>query len=321
MGAGGIIASALAGGADVLGRQAGDQVQAQTQLDMRTQLLKLEEEKQLRIAEATSNLGLAADKKRLEQERDFSVAPATLAAKNKVAENDLANKPITTSLGQEVYKDGKLYVKNQGLTAPEARAGGTGKVDHFDEKAWDTAMKVDPAAVTYADPISGKSREVPELRQVYLMEMNKFRQRGDSAPNLAAEQARNTVLRLRNAAEDMANSEEGRKANMTPEMAIKQILSEYEKARRGPAPTPGKPAVSPAAAAAKPPAAPAAGLVDGARAPVDQMREMSTSDLKRLAAIKGHVNQAAAAAELKRREQEAQDVVPSDAAGALNLGA
>lgn len=43
-------------------------------------------------------------------------------------------------------------------------------------------------------------------------------------------------------------------------------------------------------------------------APIDQMAEMSTTDLQRIAAIPGHTNQKAAQAELARREQDAAAV-------------
>jgi hypothetical protein len=46
-------------------------------------------------------------------------------------------------------------------------------------------------------------------------------------------------------------------------------------------------------------------------APIDQMSEMSTTDLQRIAAIPGHTNQKAAQAELARREEKAATVETS----------
>ncbi len=235
---GGIVASALQGGAEVVGRQAQDALADQRKLDITKQISQMDEEKQMRIAEATANLKLKTDQQSRERERDFSVDPKTLDAAGKVADNKNAHTAYHTKLGDEIRTgDDKLLASNKGLTNAEARAqgGGSGKVDHYDDKAWDQFSKADPALVSFQDPITQKAREVPELRNIYLSEYNKLRASGTSSPSLASEQARNTVIKLRNAAEDLASSDEGKRLNMTPEMATKQLLKEYEAARRGPA--------------------------------------------------------------------------------------
>ena len=266
---GGIVASALQGGAEVVGRQAQDSIKDQRELSIRAQLSQMDEEKQQRLAESGAALKLRTDQKQREQERDFSVAPETLDAAAKVERNRDDNKLITTGLGQQVYRNGKLVVENTNLTAPEARASssGGGKVDHFDEKAWDAVYKADPALVSFTDPITQKARELPELRLVYQSELNKLRGSGATTPSMASEQARNVVIKLRNAAEDLANSEEGKRANLTPDAAVKQLLREFEQSRRTaaapatPAPPPAKTSAAPAAAA---PSA-TAGLVGSVR--------------------------------------------------------
>lgn len=260
---GGIVASALQGGAEVVGRQAQDALADQRKLDITKQISQMDEEKQMRIAEATANLKLKTDATAREQERDFSVDPKTLDASGKVLDNKNAHTAYHTKLGDEIRTgDDKLIASNKGLTNAEARAQGAGKVDHYDDKAWDQFSKADPALVSFQDPITQKAREVPELRNVYLSEYNKARTSGTSSPSLASEQARNTVIKLRNAAEDLANSDEGKKQNMTPEMAAKQLLKEFEAARRAPA---AGAAPVPGAAPAAPPAPPKSGLIDSAR--------------------------------------------------------
>ena len=262
---GGIVASALQGGAEVVGRQAQDALADQRKLDITKQISQMDEEKQMRIAEATANLKLKTDQQSREQERDFSVDPKTLDATGKVLDNKNAHTAYHTRLGDEIRTgDDKLIASNKGLTNAEARApgGGAGKVDHYDDKVWEQYTKADPALVSFTDPITQKQREVPELRNVYVSEYNRLREQakinGGSA-SVASEQARNTVIKLRNAAEDLANSDEGKKANMTPEQATKQLLKEFEQARRA-APAQGAaPAASPAAADKK------TGVVNSAR--------------------------------------------------------
>lgn len=235
---GGIVASALQGGAEVVGRQAQDALADQRKLDITKQISQMDEEKQMRIAEATANLRLKTDQTSRENERDFSVDPKTLDAAGKVADSKNQHAIYHTKLGDQIRDaKGNLVAENTGLTSAEARAqgSGTGKVDHYDDKAWDQFSKADPALVSFQDPITQKAREVPELRNIYLSEYNKLRASGASSPSLASEQARNTVIKLRNAAEDLASSDEGKRLNMTPEMATKQLLKEYEAARRGPA--------------------------------------------------------------------------------------
>lgn len=234
---GGIVASALQGGAEVVGRQAQDALADQRKLDITKQISQMDEEKQMRIAEATANLRLKTDQTSRENERDFSVDPKTLDAAGKVADSKNAHAIYHTKLGDQIRDaKGNLVAENTGLTSAEARAqAGSSKVDHYDDKAWDQFSKADPALVSFQDPITQKAREVPELRNIYLSEYNKLRASGTSSPSLASEQARNTVIKLRNAAEDLASSDEGKRLNMTPEMATKQLLKEYEAARRGPA--------------------------------------------------------------------------------------
>ena len=266
---GGIVASALQGGVDVLGRQAQDSIKDQRELDLRTQLMKMDEEKQLRLAESGAQLGLRTDRKLREQERDFSVDPKTLDANAKIQRNKDDNESVTLGLGQQRYRGKELVVENTNLTAPEARAAGGagGKVDHFDEKAWDAVYKADPALVSFTDPITQKARELPELRLVYQSELNKLRGSGATTPSMASEQARNVVIKLRNAAEDLANSEEGKRANLTPDAAVKQLLREFEQSRKTqaapttPAPPPAKSSAAPTPAAPSP----AAGLVGSVR--------------------------------------------------------
>jgi len=265
---GGIVASALQGGAEVVGRQAQDSIKDQRELNLRAQLSQMDEEKQQRLAESGAALKLRTDQKQREQERDFSVAPETLDAVAKLERNRDDNKLVTTGPGQQVYRNGKLVVENTNLTAADARlfgGGASGKVDHFDEKAWDAVYKADPALVSFTDPITQKARELPELRLVYQSELNKLRGSGATTPSMASEQARNVVIKLRNAAEDLANSEEGKRANLTPDAAVKQLLREFEQSRKTQAapttsaPPPAKPS------AAAPTTSPVAGLVESAR--------------------------------------------------------
>lgn len=118
-----------------------------------------------------------------------------------------------------------------------AEGGGGGKRgDHFDEKEWDAAQKVEPGLVTFTSPDSGKAVESPDLRLTYVHELNAARASGDMSPTQAAEKARTTVVLLRNKATEMAEASGGK---MSEQKAVQKILADYAKANAAPAPPPG----------------------------------------------------------------------------------
>lgn len=140
----------------------------------------------------------------------------------------------------EIGRHNRAMEGYTGMRALGSAMGSGRKADHFDEKQWDDANKIETSFVTFADPSGGtKGIESPELRQRYRQKLNQLRATGDYAPNEAAEMARDAVLQLKSAAEQRAA--DSRKAaadgggwfSKAPEAisesdAVRQILREAQ---------------------------------------------------------------------------------------------
>lgn len=116
--------------------------------------------------------------------------------------------------------------------AAQMRAGNVGagrRADHFDEKEWDAAHKIEPALVSFTSPDGGKGVESPELRLAYVSELNAGRARGDMSPSQAAEQARTSVVALRNKASELAAASGGK---VSESQAATQLLQAFQQAQR-----------------------------------------------------------------------------------------
>ena len=82
---GGILATALAGGAGVIGKQAGDDIEAQRKADLMRQEADIREQAEKRLIEFRANADRIANKNKLIDTRDFTSADETLAASDKIA--------------------------------------------------------------------------------------------------------------------------------------------------------------------------------------------------------------------------------------------
>lgn len=110
-------------------------------------------------------------------------------------------------------------------------AKGAGKMaDHFTEKEWDAAHKIEPSFVSFGDPMFGKPIESPELRLIYARELQKERGAGNMSPSEAAEAARTTTLKLKNAASDKvaAALKADPKSTLTEPQAMRTVLKDYD---------------------------------------------------------------------------------------------
>lgn len=134
------------------------------------------------------------------------------------------------------------------LAANGGKAPSSARADHFDEKAWNDAFKVDKGSVTVTDENTGKAYESTDLRAAYMKTFNIARAGGTMAPTEAAEHATMTVGRLRAAAEKRVEqaraSDKG--STLTLDKALRGLVKEAEDAE---AKRP-KPAPAPTAAAA-----------------------------------------------------------------------
>ncbi len=82
---GGILATALAGGAGVIGKQAGDDIADQRKSEMMRQEADIREQAEKRLIEFRSNAERIANKNKLIDTRDFNASDETIAATGKVA--------------------------------------------------------------------------------------------------------------------------------------------------------------------------------------------------------------------------------------------
>lgn len=125
---GGILATALAGGAGVIGKQAGDDIEAQRKADMLRQQADIEEQMRMRLAEfsekqrrsgvlwETSGEGGAA---KLDLARRSGEQATDLAIKGKVAE--ATNPELRTALDQNAEAELQREIRKINATAkPEA---------------------------------------------------------------------------------------------------------------------------------------------------------------------------------------------------------
>jgi len=286
-------------------------------------------------ASATAAGALQAD---IARASSTPLQDATITATNRVAEGTLGPKVAAEAAITRAKSDNTAYSQNPGdqrrigpdLIAENTRPtgaevtrdayaagqkGGTGKVDHFTDKEWNDARKIEPALVTFPDDMGGKPVESPELRQVFRTQLTAMQSTGRYSPQDAADRARETTLLLKNKAMEMvaAARTADKKSTLTETQAVQQILKRYEAAagQRKPAAAPSRASDAPASPAS-PPSPAAKPLMERAResaaAPPDAVRGMSVEALKRVAAIKGHANQQQAIAELERRKAEQPEI-------------
>lgn len=234
-----------------------------------------------------------------------------------------ANTDRDVSPGQQVVRNGQMVYENKRQTPAEVNAdlykeglkqsgGGSKKADHFDDKAWNDVKKIDSALVTFVDPATGGKVESPELRTVYLGQLNQLQAKGDLTPNEASEQARTATLKLKNKASEMVDAarEKDPKTKLTEQAAVQQILKAFSDAQRAQSNPKPAPVAAPAPVAPVAPAnagvplaqraAQSAGPSDPAMAQVPSIQLSGIAQSPR----SSPAARAAAQAELDRRAQQ-----------------
>jgi len=201
--------------------------------------------------DSEANAMFESGQRQANSERDFGL-------RSKAEDRHAATENARLGLERERLGLARMTVEN--------RAASGGKADHFDEKQWDAAMKVEPSFVTFGGADGAKGTESPELRLVYRAELNAGRSAGTMSPTEASEAARTTTLKLKNAAEDRVAAARAAdpKSTLTESQAVRLILKEFEAASR-------KPQTAAPAAAPVPPAPPTdarPGLVERATSAV-----------------------------------------------------
>jgi hypothetical protein len=130
----------------------------------------------------------------------------------------------------ELTAKGQYWQSNATKQDALAANGGTAKkADHFDEKEWNNAAKIDKDTVSLPDPLGG-DKAIPsgDLRAAYMQSFNNAKNSGDFAPNEAVEHATTTVVRLKNAAQARVDAAKAAdpKSPLTVSQAVKDIIKE-----------------------------------------------------------------------------------------------
>jgi hypothetical protein len=103
------------------------------------------------------------------------------------------------------------------------------RADHFDDKQWDAASKIDKDLVGIPDPAGGdKPTQSGDLRSQRMQLFNSLRTQGDLSPQEAAEKADTAVVNIKNIAMQRwtdAHAQD-KKSTMTVDQAIKQVIKE-----------------------------------------------------------------------------------------------
>lgn len=146
---GGILAQALAGGTAAIGKQAGDDIEAQRKADLMRQEADIREQAEKRLIEFRANADRIANKNKLIDTRDFTSADETLAASDKIAR---ATGATSRAVQAETAGDEMLN------TALRKKAEGDALSKAETEKVVTRAMASDPvylgdvAKIKLADP-------------------------------------------------------------------------------------------------------------------------------------------------------------------------
>ena len=146
---GGMLATALAGGAQVVGKQAGDDIEAGRKTDLMREQAAIEEQMRMRLAEFNAGVERTSAKNKMLDTRDFSASDETLAASDKVAQ--AAGK---TARGVKLAElsDTGLNDAGRAKVAGDAKAASETERDLIKAKAGDKDYIKSFTALKLADP-------------------------------------------------------------------------------------------------------------------------------------------------------------------------
>lgn len=155
----GMLATALAGGAGVIGKQAGDDIEAGRKADLMRQEADIREQAEKRLIEFRANSARTADKNKLVDAREFSSSDETLAASSKVA---AAAGKVARSETLLAKTDIALRDADKANADADAAAATERQIQALDAKAKDP--RVDAAQRKEADLAAQRLREEVKIR-------------------------------------------------------------------------------------------------------------------------------------------------------------
>ena len=158
---GGILATALAGGAGVIGKQAGDDIADQRKSEMMRQEADIREQAEKRLIEFRSNADRIANKNRLVDTRDFNASDETIAATGKVAR---AAGATARDVERERLTDDTLNQARRDQATGDAAAAEAAKrnavISSGSDPAYIKALRAISAANAAPDRTDYKGREL-----------------------------------------------------------------------------------------------------------------------------------------------------------------
>lgn len=155
---------------------------------------------------------------------------------SRIAAANEAMKPYSLKPGEQRRQGEKIVAENStGFIQTGINEDGTprlvstgGRADHFGQRQWDLASKIDKSVVSLPSLAGDKEVEDGNLRAAYMQVFNAAKSGGSMAPNEAAEHATTTIVRLKNAAADRVERALAAdpKSTMTIQQAVREILKE-----------------------------------------------------------------------------------------------
>lgn len=270
----GILAGAVGGAAGAAQDMAGGYIRDERQVNVQQQLSQIEEERQMRIAEATETRRRAGRQADFEQnvtnaprenqmaidkensQLNFETNPETIQKRNAV---DTA-RTQKLSPGEEVTQGGKVIASNKRITMPEAyqygfrQSPGAGKETQHSQEAWAKAFDDAKEDFKVEDPLSGKAQDVQGARAYYRSRFNEMRREPGADPIDVRTRAGEETASLLYTAKRMVASPKGIQQKLTIDDAVDYLVQQQRAARVPKAPAP--PATSAPAGTGTPPGEP-----------------------------------------------------------------
>jgi len=195
--------------------------------------------------EAARNQGIVAMAKnpRIRAQAASNVGYSDEAAKlDKIAESGASTVAWGSTRvdgdGNVIYDNGSALKGSINQEKADGKVGAK-RADHFDEKQWDAAAKIDKSVVSLPNAMGDKDVESVDLRSAYLRLFNSAKSSGDMSPNEAVEFATTKMAQIKSLAQarvaKAAESDKGSK--LTVEQAVRDIVKEGNQYKPAPSST------------------------------------------------------------------------------------
>lgn len=149
MGFGGILAQALAGGTAALGKQAGDDMEAQRKAELMRQQAEIQEQMEMRLTEMRARVARQSNKDTMADTLAFNSSADTLSANDRIARSKAAT---DRGILKESLGDVELNDAQRKKTADDARSAAKTEAELAKERAADPIYLGAVSKIKLADP-------------------------------------------------------------------------------------------------------------------------------------------------------------------------